>query len=330
MAIMKFEEIRSTLKKANQAFAKSFPGEPETRQPVHTVYGGAHLFKSDTAKKMGEVALRSLKEYAPDAAAFSRALELPGTTDFSRRIYSRVIDKLIKEPIEDYRLDFEDGYGNRPDAEEDGHAASAAQEVARGYANKTLPPFIGIRIKPFSEELFARSQRTMDIFITTLLQKTKGRLPGNFVVTIPKVMIPEQVTALHHLLTLLEKKTRLKQGSLKIELMIETPQSILNSEGRVNLPMLLRAAHGRCTGAHFGTYDYTALCNITAAHQHMMHQSCDFARSMMQVSLAQTGVMLSDGATNVMPVGPHKAEEGSVSLKSSVRKTRQSFTGPGV
>jgi hypothetical protein len=75
-------------------------------------------------------------------------------------IYARVQEKLQREPVEDFRIDFEDGYGNRPDAEEDGHAEAAAIEVAKGMEAGSLPPFIGIRIKPFNEELRARSIRT--------------------------------------------------------------------------------------------------------------------------------------------------------------------------
>jgi hypothetical protein len=35
----------------------------------------------------------------------------------------------------------------------------------------------------------------------------------------------------------------------------------------------------------------------------MRHPACDFAKHVMQVALAGTGIWLSDGATNVMPVG---------------------------
>jgi citrate lyase beta subunit len=84
---------------------------------------------------------------------------------------------------------------------------------------------------------------------------------------------------------------------VKMEMMVETPQSIFM------LPKLVEAARGRCIAAHFGTYDYTASLGITAAYQHMLHPACDFARSMMQTSLAGTGLWLSDGATNIMPVG---------------------------
>jgi hypothetical protein len=87
--------------------------------------------------------------------------------------------------------------------------------------------------------------------------------------------------------------------------MIETPQAILAADGRVAMPALVKAGSGRVRGAHFGVYDYTALCGITAAWQHPRHFACDFAREMMRVSLAQTGVMLSDGSSNILPVPPH-------------------------
>jgi len=238
-------------------------------------------------------------------------------------IYSRVWEKLKREPVEDFRIDFEDGYGNRPDPEEDGHAESAAIEVADGMAAGTLPPFIGIRIKPFTEELRARSMRTLDIFVSTALEKANGRLPDNFVVTLPKITIPEQVTALADLFDRQEEQNGLARGSLKMEMMIETTQSIIDSEGRINLPLLLRAARGRCTAAHFGTYDYTASCSITAAHQHMMHPACDFAKHMMQVSFAGTGIWLSDGATNIMPVGLHRASAGQPLTQDQIEENRE-------
>jgi citrate lyase beta subunit len=237
-------------------------------------------------------------------------------------IYSRVQEKLRREPVEDFRIDFEDGYGNRPDAEEDGHAESAAAEVAKGMAAGSLPPFIGIRIKPFNEELRARSIRTLDIFVSSLLDQTGGKLPDNFVVTQPKITTPEQVSALADIFDLLETQTGLATGSLRMEMMIETTQSIIDDQGRINLPLLLAAARGRCNAAHFGTYDYTASCSITAAHQHMMHPACDFAKDMMQVSFAGTGIWLSDGATNIMPVGPHRAAEGSPLTSDQIEENR--------
>jgi citrate lyase beta subunit len=340
------------LRDANVAAAENYPGETGRRQPVHTVYGGAHLFRADTAKRLGQVAERALKENAPDFVVFARAIglplsgELPDVLDYAtglkqrleadaeslrvdnkaawlaHTIYTRVQEKLKREPVEDFRIDFEDGYGNRPDAEEDGHAESAALEVVKGMEAGTLPPFIGIRIKPFNEELRARSTRTLDIFVSSLVKKTGGRLPDNFVVTLPKITSPEQCSALADIFELLEKQTGIASGSLKMEMMIETTQSIINSDGRIHLPLLLQAARGRCVAAHFGTYDYTASCSITAAHQHMMHPACDFAKHMMQVSYAGTGIWLSDGATNIMPVGPHRLTEGRPLTNDQIEENR--------
>jgi citrate lyase beta subunit len=276
------------------ALAKRFPGESEHRQPVHTVYGGAHLFKSDTAVKLGTLAQRALRDHAPDANIFADAIGL--SRSIASTVYERVSEKLIREPVEDFRIDFEDGYGNRPDDEEDGHAASAAREVAAGLRNRTLSPFIGIRIKPFSQELTRRSVRTLDIFLSTLVGEA-GKLPPWFVVTLPKIQVVEQVTVLANLFDRMEPKLRLPPGSLKFEFMIETTQSI------PMLSQMLDAARGRVVAAHFGTYDYTASCNITAAHQRMDHPACDFARHSMQVAYSGTGLWLSDGATNVMPIG---------------------------
>jgi len=334
-------EISARLSEANREFAARYPGESFRRQPVHTVYGGAHLFKSDTTPRLGALARRALETYAPNFAAFARALELPGADELpdsvtddsavraalerdetsfrderpgtwlAHKVYTRVTEKLRREPVEDFRIDFEDGYGNRPDAEEDGHAASAAAEVVAGMKAATLPPFIGIRIKTFTEELYARSSRTLDIFLSTLLEASGGTLPENFVVTLPKVTVPEQVAALADIFDLFERESGLAAGSLKMELMVETTQSIIDHRGECALPLLVAAARGRCIAAHFGTYDYTASCQITAAHQHMTHPACDHARHAMQVSLGGTGVWLSDGATNIMPVPAHRAPEGS-------------------
>jgi citrate lyase beta subunit len=283
---------------------------------VHTVYGGAQLFKAGTARKMGQLALAALREYAPTAEALAGCLDIPAQGGLAQRVYERVVAKLEREPVEDFRIDFEDGYGHRPDAEEDGHAVSTAEQVAQGMAEGSLPPFIGLRIKSLSNELFPRAARTLELFVNTLANRTRGKLPENFVVTLPKVITPEQVTALVRMLELLERDHRLRAGALKLELMVETPQSLFDMHGRLALPALVAAAEGRCVAVHLGVYDYTAALNITAAHQSMTHPACDFARHVTQVALAGTAVALSDGATHVMPVGLHK-QEGTTALTAA-------------
>lgn len=308
MTAAEISGVFEPLREANLALSKIYPGESDLRQPVHTVYGGAQLFKSDTAPKIGELAIRSLNEFAPDAAAFAQALEIPNREDPAtariwEQVYLRVREKLKREAVEDFRIDFEDGYGNRPDAEEDATAIAAAHEVAKGLREGTLPPFIGIRIKPMTEELKNRSIRTLDLFLSSLGAGSGGKLPPHFVVTLPKVTVPEQVTALACALDLLEPRCGFVPGAIKIEIMIETTQSLFDSHGRLNLLSLARAGQQRCVAAHFGTYDYTASCSITAAHQTMDHPACDFALHLMKVAYAGTGLWLSDGATSIMPVG---------------------------
>ena len=272
-----------------------------SRQPIHTVYGGAHLFRADTARKLGTTALGTLDEHGGDSATLAGILGIP--TVSADRVYARVREKLEREPVEDFRLDFEDGYGNRPDAEEDGHAQSAALEVAAGARAGTLPPFIGIRVKNLGDELRERSLRTTDLFLGTLLKDAGGRLPANFVVTMPKISDRTQVGRLVDHLGRIESAHGISHGTLKMEIMIETPYSIFDERGAVTLPALIAEGRGRIVAAHFGTYDYTASLGITAAHQHLRHPACDFARHVMQVALAGTDIRVSDGATNVHPVG---------------------------
>jgi len=331
------ESLLNELKTANVEFQKKYPGDKPDRQPVHTVYGGANLFKADTTVKMGEVALRNLQTYAPDFVTLAKTLKLTGyehlpslekdivkltkkldaMTEAERKeenawlaysVYNKIVKKLQTEAIEDFRIDFEDGFGNRPDDEEDATAVNAANELAIGMNNKTISPFIGIRIKPFTEDLKARGVRTLDIFLTTLFEKTSGKLPDNFVVMLPKVTIPEQVITLVRLFEIIEKKHNLTPGYLKMETMVEATQIVMDDEGRNPLFRIIKASEGRCIAAHFGTYDYTASCGITAKYQTMAHSVCDFAHHMTKVALGGTGIFLSDGATNVIPIGPHRGD----------------------
>ena len=331
------ELILTDLKIANTAFNLLYPGEIIQRQPVHTVYGGANLFKSDSTQKMGKNALNNLLTYAPNFSIFAKALQLKGFETLpendievkelslkmsnlkeedrkkehawlSWSVYNKVMAKLEKEAVEDFRIDFEDGFGNRSDKEEDETAYLAAKELAKGMKEKTISPFIGIRIKPFTEDLKYRGVRTLDIFISSLLEASDNKLPENFVVMLPKVTIPEQIEALVQLFEILENAHHLKEGSLKMEMMVEATQAVMDADGKNPLFRLIRAGKGRCIAAHFGTYDYTASCNITAKYQTMAHQVCDFAHHMTRVALGHTGVMLSDGATNVMPVGTHRGQ----------------------
>jgi len=274
------------------------------RQPVHTVYGGAQLFKAETPARLGTLALELIRNYTPDAAAFAQCLGLP-PGDLANSVFERTVAKLEREPVEDFRIDFEDGYGYRSDADEDGHAVSTAQLLAQGAAKPGFPPFIGLRIKALTEALRPRASRTLDLFFEALCTATL-ELPANLVVTLPKVSVPEQVAELVEILERLESRHGLRPGILKIEVMIETPQAIINPFGAIGIPRLIEVAQGRCRGLHFGPYDYSASCNIAAAEQRLDHPACDFARHVMQVSAADRGVFLSDGPSTILPIPRHR------------------------
>ena len=304
----KKEQLFNRLRDANNAFNEIYPGDKSDRQPVHTLYGGANLFKSDSPITLGQRALEILDTYAPNHEVFGKAFGLTGGDDFAKKIYNKVVAKLKSEAIEDFRIDFEDGYGNRSNEEEDATAIAVAKEVAKGMNDKTLSPFIGIRVKPFTEEMKERGLRTLDLFISTLVKETNGKLPDNFVVMLPKVTIPEQPETLAGFFDILEEELGLSKGVLKMEMMVETTQAVMAIDGTNPLYKFIKASKGRCIAMHFGTYDYTASCSITAKYQEMDHPVCDFAHHVTKVALAHTGIWLSDGATNTMPIGPHRGE----------------------
>ncbi len=325
--------------------------QSQIRNPVHVVYGGADRFSATTPNKFGKLALQSLENYASNFVEFAQAMwlkdcdTLPSYEDvvadlefklienaeivkiknypawFAWTIYNRVIEKLKREPIEDFRIDFEDGYGIRSDEEEDNHAIATSEQLAVGSrqsAEKTV--FCGIRIKSFQAETFVRSVRTLELFLSNLLQKTNGILPENFVVTLPKIIRAKEVTVLDKILLEFEAQNNLAPNSIKIELMIETPEAILNIKDLAN------AAQNRIVAAHFGAYDYTASFGITAVHQHLKHDACNFARNVMQIALSPLGIRLSDSVTTEMPVPIHKGEHLSVQqLKENTQVVQQAW-----
>jgi citrate lyase beta subunit len=228
-----------------------------------------------------------------EAAGVDRALV--------ERVLPDVLAKLEREPIEDLRLDFEDGYGPRPHEQEDADALGAARALAAALAGATAPPYVGLRIKCLEAATRRRGLRTLDLFLGGLLAETG--LPDGFAVTLPKVTDVRQVEAMALVCGLLEEAHGLARRRLRFEIQVETPQSILAADGTATVARMIHAADGRCSGLHYGTYDYSAACGIAAAYQSMEHPAADHAKAVMQVAAAGTGVRLSDGSTNVLPVG---------------------------
>jgi citrate lyase beta subunit len=276
--------------------ARRYPGDPGTRQPVHTVYVPGDAFAADTIRSWGDRALGALDEHAPDAASLARVLGL--ADDLAEPVYARVRAKLEREPVEDLRIDFEDGYGGTG---EDADAARAARLVSEAYEQGTAAPYMGIRMKCMEAAVRDRGIRTLDIFLTGLMEH--GGLPDGLVLTLPKVTYPAQVTAMVRLAEEFEKARGLEPGRIGFEIQIETSQSILAPDGTATVARMIDAAEGRATGLHYGTFDYSACLGVSAAYQASDHPAADHAKAVMQVAAAGTGVRVSDGSTNVLPVG---------------------------
>ncbi|GAA1976575.1 DUF6986 family protein [Amycolatopsis minnesotensis] len=292
-----YDAIDASLRDADARVEANYPGGPAVRQPVHTVYVPASRYHEGLAGEWGALASAALEEHARDLAEFAGVFGPQATVE----VYDRVREKLRREPIEDLRIDFEDGFGKPGDDVEDEAAVSAGAALARSVAAGTAPPFAGIRFKSFERATRRRGIRTLDLFLGALLGV--GSLPPGFVVTLPKVTAVEQVAAAVEVFEKLEGAYGLPARSLRFEVQIETPQSIVDVDGTVAVARIVQAAAGRCSGLHYGTYDYSAGLGISAAYQSVEHPAADFAKALMQVSAAGTGVLLSDGSTNKLPVG---------------------------
>ena len=292
-------ELDTHLADADAALAAGFPGERADRQPVHTVYVPADRYDAGLVSRWGAEALAALDAHGGDAPAYAAVLGLPA--DLAAEVVTRVRDKLATEPVEDLRIDFEDGFGNRSDAEEDEAVDAAAAALRESLAEGSAAPYNGIRFKSFEAPTRARGVRTLARFVEAVA--ADGRLPDGFVVTLPKVTSVDQVKAMVLACERLEAGVGLVAGAIGFEIQVETPQSILGPDGTALVARMVHAAAGRCTGLHYGTYDYSASCGIAAQYQSMEHPAADHAKAVMQVAAAGTGVRLSDGSTNILPVG---------------------------
>jgi len=294
-----YARLDRQLQPVDSELAARYPGDAGVRQPVHTVYVPADRCHPGLAGDWGEQALAALAEHGPSVAELADGLNLPA--GLMAQLYDRVRGKLEREPIEDLRIDFEDGYGHRSDGEEDADAVSAAGTLA---APARATPFGGIRFKSLEAATRRRGVRTLDLFLGALLGH--GGLPDGFVVTLPKVSSAGQVEAMAGLCERLEQVHGIEPGRLRFELQIETPQAVLGADGTATVARMIHASRGRCSALHYGTYDYSAAVGVAAAYQSMDHPAADHAKAVMQVAAAGTGVQLSDGSTNVLPVGDHQ------------------------
>ncbi|MGY1667229.1 DUF6986 family protein [Geodermatophilus sp. SYSU D00696] len=279
-----YAELDRRLAPVDAARAAAYPGERPGRQPVHTCYVPADAVVPGLAAGWGAAALAALDEHGLPDLGYDAGL--------LAEVLPRVRAKLAAEPVEDLRVDAEDGYRGRPE-DEDGDVVRAAEAVAADRAAGTAPPSVGIRGKSLEGPTRRRGVRSLDLFLGAV-GATKAT------VTLPKVTAVEQVRAFLPVLDALEAAHGV---ALDLELQVETPQAVLGDDGAVTLARMVHAAGPRLTGLHHGTYDYSAALGIAAAHQSSDHPALDLAKQLMQVAVADTGARAVDGSTNVLPVG---------------------------
>ena len=185
-------ELDDRLAAADAALAERFPGDTPDRQPVHTVYVPADRFADDLVDTWGRAAIALVDQHS----------ELFRELVAGEDQVALVRAKLTAEPIEDLRIDFEDGYGDRGDEVEDADTLRAAAALARATQTGTAPPFHGIRFKSLEAPTRRRGIRTLTLFLSKLLED--GGLLDGFVVTLPKITSVEQVEAMVELTARLE------------------------------------------------------------------------------------------------------------------------------
>ena len=220
----------------------------EGRQPLQTLYVPADRVTRSTVLEVGAEALRLTRAHAADADAFVDAFGVPANV--AERTRERTLARLDRLPVEDLRVDFEDGYGVRDDDEEDQHAEETARAVLQARGDPSAPPSFGLRVKSFHDGgLERRSRRTLERFVSALAGAAGG-LPHGFVVTFPKVTDPAQVAAFADTLGELESKLGLGDDRLRFEVQVETPRSVLGLDGAAAAPSILDAAGGQIGRAH--------------------------------------------------------------------------------
>jgi hypothetical protein len=334
------EEAAAELAALHQADARHkahYVGEPAVAAPIHTVYVSADAYGAGAIDRLRGEARLAFARHGATPAAFAHALGLPGFDTrplpaaeatmaeryardpealradaphvwLAHRVHARTAARLQGHAVQDVRIDFEDGYGDRPDREEDADARRTADAVAAQAAAGSLPPRVGIRIEPLDGRNAARAVRTLELFVDELVERSGGALPSELVITLPKVTHTAQTATLAGLLTRLERRHGLPERRLMVEIMVEVTQALFDPEGRCRLLAIAEAAEGRCTGAALGVYDFTASCQLAAVEQVPDHPLCDFARALMRATLGGAAIALSDGATNVLPIEPHDGD----------------------
>lgn len=294
-------DVDRRLSAADAQLANRYPGDDGRRQPIHTVYIPGNRYTATMPADWGSAALTTAKDAGGLDAVASLVGASTGIDCEPDTLATLVENKLTTEPIEDLRIDFEDGYGTFDDATEDADVAQAIAALRTALDAGTSTPFVGTRFKCFEAGTRARGLRTLDMFVSGLV--ASGGLPDGLTLTLPKVTSVDQVEAMVAVASALEVANGLPAGRIRFEVQVETPQAILGADGSAPVAQFIHAGQGRVSSLHYGTYDYSASLGIAAAYQSMEHPAADHAKNVMQLAVAGTGVHMSESSTNILPVG---------------------------
>ncbi len=146
------------------------------------------MFKRDTVQKLGRLAKESFLAATPNPTELKRRLGKTWSEPFAERVFSSTLAKLQSlSAVEDYRIDFEDGYGQRSNEEEDAHTTAAAANLVKAAQENSLSGRVGLRPKALAIATLKRSLRTIILFIEEFA-RLGGKSTGvtHLTVTLPR------------------------------------------------------------------------------------------------------------------------------------------------
>jgi citrate lyase beta subunit len=304
------------------------PSIQVTERRFHTFYGGAHLFKETTFSRMTQLGQQGFERFFATPKALGDWYDLvfhvpadnvkiegalrQGSVGFSEadltQLHTLLKACISRQFLEDYRIDFEDGYGVHEPTEELAQAERSAKVLAQVLASAPsleALPNVGIRLKPFSGGQAAHSVRLLGHFFETLQANVSLEKLPSFWVTLPKCRMAAEGVKLAQLLESLEVALGLASNTFGMELMFETLEGIqaLGNRDFVQhwLPEVADGCCQRPTALVLGTFDTCAEWGIASRNQGHQHPLMDYVRLQALGWGNQIGAQVVDSITRTVP-----------------------------
>ena len=218
--------LDARLESTDQLLETRFPGDDGRRQPVHTVYVPADRYHPDLPAQWGAAAAACV-EARRDRGGLAAP---PGWIDGSPpRSPLASCAKLAAEPIEDLRLDFEDGYGPRPDDEEDARRRGDGEPLA-----DAAPPGPRRRCRPAVQVLRGADpppRATHPRPVPRHPARRPAACPTGWSSRCPRSARSSQVAGHGRRSAGGSRRRRTPRRSLRFEIQVETPQLIIGADG---------------------------------------------------------------------------------------------------